>query len=176
MKICSRCGIEKEMGAFYVNKLMKDGRTQYCKDCMYVPKIGRHGDVELRRARREVQKQRKAELAKAQRLEYGVVRRKIPEAERFWARVEKVEEGCWLWKGYCDKQKRARFSLSITGVTIPAARWIWAQENGPIPEGKMICHKCDNPACVRPDHLFLGDAQSNVDDMISKGRAAWQKC
>jgi len=51
-----------------------------------------------------------------------------------------------------------------------AHRFSWEMHNGPIPNGMMVCHRCDNSRCVRPDHLFLGSAQDNVNDMIGKGR------
>lgn len=53
-----------------------------------------------------------------------------------------------------------------------AHRWRWTQTYGPIPDGLWVLHKCDNPACWRLDHLFLGTRQDNIDDMHSKGRGA----
>jgi hypothetical protein len=50
---------------------------------------------------------------------------------------------------------------------------MWELHNGPIPKGKMICHHCDNPACVNPEHLYLGDGKSNKQDCIRRGRAVW---
>jgi len=51
-----------------------------------------------------------------------------------------------------------------------AHRVAYAKANGPIPRGMLVCHRCDNPRCVNPDHLFLGTNQDNVDDMMQKGR------
>ena len=134
---------------------------------MYTPSIGRHVDKEARHARRE-------KLLAKQRSIYGKATIRPTEEERFWALVDK-QEGCWGWKGYVDKRGRSRFSLSVTGLAIHAARWVWAKFHGPIPEGKYVCHKCDNPVCVNVEHLFLGSPTDNVRDMIAKGRATWQK-
>jgi hypothetical protein len=49
----------------------------------------------------------------------------------------------------------------------------WEFENGPIPENKLVLHRCDNRTCVRPSHLFLGDDKKNSDDKIKKGRGRW---
>lgn len=54
-----------------------------------------------------------------------------------------------------------------------AHRAAWVEENGPIPEGMWVLHKCDNPSCVNPKHLFLGTAKDNSDDMRNKGRAIY---
>ncbi len=55
-------------------------------------------------------------------------------------------------------------------VTIGAHRASWQIHYGDIPHGLFVCHHCDNPSCVRPDHLFLGTQQQNIDDMMKKGR------
>lgn len=52
-----------------------------------------------------------------------------------------------------------------------AHRVAWESANGPIPACLMVCHRCDNPACCNPSHLFLGTNRDNVDDMVAKGRA-----
>ncbi len=91
-------------------------------------------------------------------------------AERFHAKVMPVPEaGCWLWtastsKGYGQLSRG-------TGLSpYKAHRLSWELHRGPIPEGMDMLHKCDTPSCVNPDHLFVGTAKDNVDDMDSKGR------
>lgn len=89
--------------------------------------------------------------------------------ERFWARVEKTDE-CWLWTAY---RLRSGYGwLRVNKVGWLAHRRSWALCNGSIPDGLFVLHRCDNPSCVRPDHLFLGTHQDNMTDMATKGRGA----
>lgn len=88
--------------------------------------------------------------------------------ERFWAKVQKAPgDDCWLWTAHKDPIGRGRFNM---GREMFASRASWTLANGEIPEGMCICHRCDNPSCVRPDHLFLGTHQENMRDRDAKGR------
>jgi hypothetical protein len=90
-------------------------------------------------------------------------------AERFWSRVGKSDE-CWIYKGFLDKDGYGGFWAH--GRNLKAHRIAWNLTNGPIPDGLRVCHRCDNPSCVRPDHLFLGTDADNVRDRQAKGRSA----
>jgi hypothetical protein len=91
--------------------------------------------------------------------------------DRFWNRVAKVEsDGCWEWQG--SKFWTGYGQVTHRGRNQSAHRVSWQLTYGPIPSGGEICHRCDNPPCVRPDHLFLGDRAVNAADMAAKGRAA----
>jgi hypothetical protein len=96
--------------------------------------------------------------------------------ERFWMKVQK-SNGCWEWTAYRDPDGYGRFGWARKrrSENILAHRVSWELHYGPIPEGLWICHHCDNPSCVRPDHLFLGDRSMNMKDCAAKGRLAVHK-
>ncbi len=87
--------------------------------------------------------------------------------KRFWVRVDKTP-GCWIWISAKDGDGYAHFMLNST--RIKAHRFSYELAYGPIPAGLLVCHHCDNPLCVRPDHLFVGTHSDNHRDMHAKGR------
>ena len=99
---------------------------------------------------------------------------KTPPSQLFWAHVHRgsgTDSGaCWLWTGSRNPKGYGHFGLG--GQCTQAHRAAWILTNGAIPDGLCVLHKCDNPPCVRPDHLFLGTNADNMADMVSKGRAA----
>lgn len=87
---------------------------------------------------------------------------------RFWRKVNKDgPNGCWIWTASRFPRGYGQAKNSLDQY---AHRVSWILKNGPIKKGKWVLHKCDVPECVNPDHLFLGNAKSNHDDMVSKGR------
>ena len=88
----------------------------------------------------------------------------------FWRLINNthIQDGCWEWQGYRNPLGYGR--MRKDGKKHLAHRISYTLFVGEIPEGKMLCHKCDNPSCVNPDHLFVGTNQDNVSDCIAKGR------
>lgn len=82
------------------------------------------------------------------------------------------EAGCWLWLG--STSSRGYGYSGIKGAPSLAHRASYEAFSGPIPAGMCICHKCDTPACVNPDHLFAGTNLDNMRDMCAKGRSHGQ--
>src|SRR5207302_3908832 len=80
--------------------------------------------------------------------------------------------GCWIWVG---AESSDGYGLThVDGKEVRAHRLAWTLVRGPIPDGLSVCHRCDVPPCVNPEHLFLGTAQDNTDDMVAKGRQVVQ--
>lgn len=89
--------------------------------------------------------------------------------ERFWLKVDRSDtNGCWEWTG--TKRGYGYGAFAYQGVTVVASRFSYELHYGPIPDGMLVLHRCDNPACVNPSHLFLGTNKDNTRDMIDKGR------
>lgn len=87
--------------------------------------------------------------------------------------VVRTEEGCWRWIKTTRKEGYGQVSAS-KNVKISAHRLSYALHYGVDPGDSFVCHRCDNPECTNPAHLFLADADGNNSDKIEKGRAALQ--
>lgn len=102
--------------------------------------------------------------------------------DRFWSKVKKGDN-CWEWQAGKNQQGYGRFHR-LTGEKVGARlcskmdgahRVAWELDNGPIPEGLIICHRCDNPGCVNPGHLYLGTYAENSRDVSIRGRIKGEK-
>ena len=112
---------------------------------------------------------------------HGDVRANVPIRERrppglsgseliavFWSRLNERPSGCWEWSR--AKTADGYGTTDMGRETILTHRLAWELTHGPIPEGALVCHRCDNPPCCNPEHLFLGTYGDNARDTVAKGR------
>jgi hypothetical protein len=108
----------------------------------------------------------------------GLARPRRPSvAERFWAQVQRAgPDQCWIWMGRRASSRGDYGAFDIRSRTGKrfrphhAHRVAWELTYGPVPDGLFVCHRCDNPPCCNPAHLFLGSAADNNHDKCAKGR------
>lgn len=94
---------------------------------------------------------------------------KIPIGHRLFSRLQ-VRGSCWVWTGAKDQDGYGL--IKIAGKMERLPRFIFKALNGEIPKGHLICHRCDNPPCFRPSHLFAATAAENQKDKVRKNRQA----
>lgn len=96
--------------------------------------------------------------------------RKQDVSERFWSKVDvQGPDDCWEWQAHRDRKGYGKFQMSNSR---PAHRVAWELANGAIQNDLFVCHRCDNPSCCNPAHLFLGTNDDNLKDAVRKGRTS----
>lgn len=120
----------------------------------------------VRRSQYKLEWKRKKRIASG-----NPARTDLTPIEVFMRNVIKTND-CWIWTGPVRSKSGAHHygCFSINKKRTPAHRWLFEFKNGPISSGLFCCHKCDNPKCARPDHIFLGTQADNIADCIRKGR------
>lgn len=88
-------------------------------------------------------------------------------ADRVSRRTDRTPT-CWLWTGAADPEGYG--IIKVDGKARRLTRVVWTLEHGAIPADLLVLHSCDNPPCIRPDHLMLGTQRANIRDMLRKGR------
>ncbi len=86
--------------------------------------------------------------------------------------LDRPDRGCWEWEGSFHGNYGIAY---IQNKKVGAHRLSWMLHKGPIPKGLWVLHKCDNTSCIRPSHLFLGDNDDNMADMLLKGRGRYRE-
>jgi DNA-binding CsgD family transcriptional regulator len=171
-KVCGHCKVWKPLAEYY--KSAAYGEQGLCKKCKQTLSRDPERQPKLRAQKLDWYYRHHAEEL-ARRAKYRKDRAREREVltddlqEHFWQKVHKgsVDE-CWEWQGYVGPNGYGQIGHKRGIMT--AHRVSWLIHHGPIPEGMMVLHKCDNRKCVNPDHLYLGTASDNMRDAYTRGR------
>ena len=182
---CEVCGVHFET----TPGRTKQGWSRYCSDaCMRIGRTTRGKCVclccgkEFEACQFRIKSGKVKYCSQKCRLHYSGRHQPRPSVEEsFWNKVQKSEEGCWLWTGATVEMGYGLINRMKDGKrkAYLAHRVSYEIHYGPIPDGQMVCHNCDKNyppgdmsyrRCVRPDHLFLGTHADNMQDMAQKGR------
>ncbi len=96
------------------------------------------------------------------------MKKQLSPIEKIKSRVFVDDNGCWIWEGALLRGGYG--GINVSKKSHQVHRYMWELVNGEIPKGMLVCHKCDNPPCCNPSHLFLGSHKTNAEDKVSKNR------
>lgn len=103
-------------------------------------------------------------------MNYNSVQYRLKAMKRFFAKTELSENGCVEWIGSVAGKGYGCFCYKGEKIRAHRISYIWANSLKEIPKGLFVCHTCDNPSCVNPEHLWLGTNSDNMKDCVAKGR------
>jgi hypothetical protein len=106
-----------------------------------------------------------------QRLYSGSSMDELPSLFDRLGNFEISDSNCWEWTGaYAGNETHKYGQIKIFGMPVPVHRFMYELFVGRVPNFGVVCHRCDNPRCINPEHLFLGTSKDNSEDMVAKGR------
>lgn len=164
LRSCERCG-----------KTIAPHHRRFCSvDCKHPPRVETTCEIcgTVRFITRTQAANGKGRFCSPRCRVIGLRGSRRPIAERLWEKVVKIpgNDSCWEWQGYRDANGYG--TISVDNRPTLVHRISYELHYGTIPPDMAVCHRCDNPSCVRPDHFFLGSNLENIADKMAKRRQA----